>query len=511
MTSMNSNMLDLECSLRVPGFLRFKGYAVKRLIATAVAISLLAVPAIAQTRNSPTYRAAASAWSSLDTYQRVRLQVYLTAAGYWPAVPNQDFNTRLFEAMARFQSDFGYPQTGMLTGDQIDGLIKMAESNLRQWGFREIRHPFRQVSIWAPLGLGLVQTQTKDGLEFSDPQKRVSLYYKYLNNVTVKQVHAYMLESLPREGNVINYEVLRDDFFVIMAYKNGVTRYWRYHQDGNGLLGFMFAWNDAGAQINGERITTLISASLWAVAKGVPFVTPPKAVQEAANPPVTRMPTPHPPPASKDDDDAKLVSGSGFFVTNTGHIITNNHVIEKCSDVAIVSDEHPATIVRVVGTDPTNDLALLQANVRPSAVADLRSPVRLGEQVAAFGYPLSSILASSGNFTQGSVTALAGMRDDARHLQIQVPIQQGNSGGPLLDASGNVVGVIVSMISAKRMMEVANTLPQNINFAIKASVAANFLDSKGVQYATASSNSNPLKPEDIAERAKKLSVMVVCK
>jgi serine protease Do len=485
---------------------------VKRLVVAGLLAAFLTSPAVAQTaKTSPIYRSAAIQWSNLDPYQRVRLQVYLTAAGYWPAVPNQDFGMRLFEAMAQFQSDHGQPRTGMLNNQQIDLLIEAAEPILRAWGMREIMHPTRRVSIWAPLGLGLVQKRVKDGLEYTDPQDRVFMAFKYLENVGVKEVHDYLLQQAMAEGSAIHYEVLRKDFFVVTVFKDGMTRYMRYHQDGNSLIGFVFGWNDAGAQIYGERIVTLISASLWAVANGAPFVTPPKiAVQEVATPPANRPQPPVPGPEAKKEDDG-LYSGTGFFVTNAGHIITNNHVISKCSNVVVGSDEHAPTPVRVIGTDPTNDLALLQANIVPGAIADLRSGARLGESVAAFGYPLSEVLSSSGNFTLGSVTALAGLRDDARHMQIQAPVQSGNSGGPLLDASGNVIGVVVAMMDAKRMMEITNTLPQNINFAIKASVAANFLDSKGVQYATATSNTNPMKPEDLADRAKKVSVMVVCK
>src|SRR3712207_2696165 len=115
MSGMDSRMLNFQCLRRLPRFLIFKGHATRKLLAAAVAITLLDVPAIAQTKNSPTYRAAASAWSSLDAHQRVRLQVYLTAAGYWPAVPNQDFNVRLFEAITGFQSEHSFPRTGMLT------------------------------------------------------------------------------------------------------------------------------------------------------------------------------------------------------------------------------------------------------------------------------------------------------------------------------------------------------------------------------------------------------------
>jgi len=88
---------------------------------------------------------------------------------------------------------------------------------------------------------------------------------------------------------------------------------------------------------------------------------------------------------------------------------------------------------RMIAKDTTNDLALLKVDVNSSHVASLRFAVRLGENVEAFGYPLSQVLATTGNFTTGNVTALAGIGDDSRYIQISAPIQPGNSGGPLLD------------------------------------------------------------------------------
>ncbi|WP_237050159.1 serine protease [Microvirga ossetica] len=484
---------------------------VKSVFATAITAALLTFPALAQTsRDRPYFHDAALDWKELDPYQRVRLQVYLTADGYWSGVPNQDFGNRLYDAMAKFQSDHGFPVAGILTDEQVGVLMKEAEPILRMWGLQEVQHPDRGVPIWVPMGLGLSQNRIREGYEFNDPLKRVFLAYKYLPDVGLQQVYDYLLKQAAAEGETVQYKVLRKDFFVVAVFKNGITRYMRYHEDRNGMLGFIFAWNEDGAKIYGDRIVTLVSSSLWAVANGSPFVTPPKIVQEAANPPTQRIQPPtHVPKEDKDGEGIK--SGTGFFVTNTGFILTNNHVIKGCSNVAVGSDDYQPTPARIVGTDPTNDLALLQADIVPGTIAALRLNTRLGESVAVFGYPLSEVLASSGNFTQGSVTALAGLRDDTRHLQIQAPVQSGNSGGPLLDASGNVIGVVVAMMDAKRMLEVTDTLPQNINFAIKTSVAANFLESKGVQYAVASSNTNPMKPEDIAERAKKVSVMVVCK
>jgi serine protease Do len=128
----------------------------------------------------------------------------------------------------------------------------------------------------------------------------------------------------------------------------------------------------------------------------------------------------------------------------------------------------------------------------------------------AFGYPHADILASSGNFTQGNVTALAGMGDDSRYLQISTPVQAGNSGGPLLDQSGNLVGIVTSKLNALKMAQASGDLPQNVNFALKASIVASFLDINGIKY-TPGSETSDFKPEELADQAKSMSVFVLGK
>jgi serine protease Do len=131
---------------------------------------------------------------------------------------------------------------------------------------------------------------------------------------------------------------------------------------------------------------------------------------------------------------------------------------------------------RIMAHDAANDLALIKIEMHPTVFASLRSGVRLGEGVAAFGFPLSGLLATSGNFTLGNVTAVAGLEDDTRILQISAPVQPGNSGGPLLDYSGNVVGVVEGKLNAITVFTVTDDLAQNVNFAIKANVVTSWGD-----------------------------------
>ena len=132
-------------------------------------------------------------------------------------------------------------------------------------------------------------------------------------------------------------------------------------------------------------------------------------------------------------------------------------------------------------------MALLKLEQRTETTAAFRigRPPRAGESAVVFGFPLSQLLASTGNVTTGIVTALAGPLNDPHQIQISAPVQSGNSGGPVLDASGYLIGVVVSKLNAVR-----GDMPQNVNFAIKASTAANFLDAHGIAYQSATGEKN---------------------
>ena len=162
--------------------------------------------------------------------------------------------------------------------------------------------------------------------------------------------------------------------------------------------------------------------------------------------------------------------------------------------------------------DSINDLALLATEIRPSQWAKLRQSVPQGEDVVVYGFPLAGVLSSAGNIVTGNVTALAGLGDDSRFLQISAPVQPGNSGGPLLDRQGNVIGVVVSKLNALRVASVTGDIPQNVNFSIKASVAKGFLDAHNVKYSedAVGQQNLPLTTPEIAKRAQALVARVVC-
>jgi S1-C subfamily serine protease len=221
-----------------------------------------------------------------------------------------------------------------------------------------------------------------------------------------------------------------------------------------------------------------------------------------------------PAPSSAPPKTPKLVdvSGTGFAVSSEGHILTNNHVISECvGDVRGNLTGEGAMKLRLVSTDESNDLALLQAPRSFEQPAALRgTPTRSGESVIAIGYPFHGLLTSDFTVTSGIVSSLSGILNDTRFLQISAPAQPGNSGGPLLDTSGNVVGVVTKGLDPLKIAAATGELPQNINFAIKTGAVRDFLDNSVVAYRTSEPGAE-LKAEQIASNARAYTLLISCR
>jgi S1-C subfamily serine protease len=165
----------------------------------------------------------------------------------------------------------------------------------------------------------------------------------------------------------------------------------------------------------------------------------------------------------------------------------------------------------VAFTDQRNDLAVVHSSVTRIVPLRLREGkgIRPADGVVVLGFPYAGLLATSPQVTTGSVSALAGINDDSRYLQLTAPVQPGSSGGPLLDLNGNVAGIVSARINDLAVAEATGTLPQNINFAIKSTIIRDFLDAHQVEYSLAQSDKK-LDPADVGEQAMKSTVMVAC-
>jgi S1-C subfamily serine protease len=230
---------------------------------------------------------------------------------------------------------------------------------------------------------------------------------------------------------------------------------------------------------------------------------PPVTSTTTPAPPVVSTPPPAPPSAEKS-------SGSGYAIDDVGDVVTDNHVVAGCQTLTLRRGERVVP-AELVASDERNDLAVVKGalpDLLPIKFRDGKS-IRAGDAVIAMGYPYAGLLAMTPQTTTGTVTALAGIGGDSRMLQVTAPIQPGNSGGPLFDLHGNVVGTIVATLDPLVIAKATGSIPQNVNFATKSGIVRDFLDSKGLNYQTSASTVT-MEPADVAEAGAKSVVMVGC-
>jgi hypothetical protein len=192
-------------------------------------------------------------------------------------------------------------------------------------------------------------------------------------------------------------------------------------------------------------------------------------------------PAPEVETTNQDDEVISASSGSGFAVSYDGYVITNHHVIDGCEKVVIHTKEDDFT-VKVITYDPQNDLALLKGDFRPSTVFPLSSNrPELLQDIYVAGFPFGDMLSTTVKVTKGIISSLTGLGNNFSNFQIDAALQSGNSGGPILDDLGNVVGVAVAKLDAKYMFEELGIIPEDTNFGIKSNVVRSILESNDVE------------------------------
>ena len=203
-------------------------------------------------------------------------------------------------------------------------------------------------------------------------------------------------------------------------------------------------------------------------------------------------------------------SGTGFFITENGFLISNEHVVRNSTQIRLVTSAGLIS-AKVVKVDAANDLALLKAEGKFAAlpVATSRA-VKLGGTVATVGFPNIGLQGFAPKLAKGEIASLSGAADDARHFQISVPVQPGNSGGALVDERGNVVGVVAAKLSARAALAASGALPENVNYAVKSSFLLGFLESvPEVAAKLREPNTKDRKFEDVVKDAEQAAVLVL--
>jgi S1-C subfamily serine protease len=223
-------------------------------------------------------------------------------------------------------------------------------------------------------------------------------------------------------------------------------------------------------------------------------------------------------------------SGSGIIISKLGHIVTNEHVVRSCGSITVGDTAKKQVTVTLLEKDKRNDLALLKITSTQMASGETKSLIRklglklvpkasegllrsddveLGEDVLVAGYPYGDIYSNTIKVTKGIVSANRGLGDDRGQFQMDAAVQPGNSGGPIYDKNGNIVGIVVSQLDKLKVAKAIGSLPENVNFGIKASTVRQFLTSSGLPTKW-SNRSQSMPTNELAKIAKNQTVMVIC-
>ena len=203
-------------------------------------------------------------------------------------------------------------------------------------------------------------------------------------------------------------------------------------------------------------------------------------------------------------DDNKIVaasSGTGFYVSNTGHIISNHHVVEGCNTVKLTF-KGKEVIADVLAVDKMNDLAILKADITPLKVYSVANEdASLLEDIIIAGYPLGKKVSAAIKTSKGSITALAGYGDNYSEFQTDAALNQGNSGGPIMNQKGNVVGVAVANYGKQAGVE-------SFNFGIKSSTLKTFANANGLKFLPP--NNRELSNKDLGQLITEATIYLEC-
>ena len=453
---------------------------------------LVDVPALeAPVVADETPRQAKASEAELSRDDRKALQAAMAWYGFYEAAIDGSFGAGTRKSMAAWQEANGYEATGVLTTLQRGTLIANYDADQAEFGFETITEAEAGIEITLPTKLvqfdhyepPFVHFIEKDGsglrvVLISEPgdQSSLSAMYDILQT----------LEVVPAQGERARGE--RD--FTINAVSDTVQSF-AYAETGKGMVkGYLVVWNPADAD-RMERILPALRASFRAIGDKAldPGLVP---MDEAAR---TGL-------LSGLEVKTPKYSRSGFFVDAKGTVVTTAEAVAQCGRVTIEGD----TDATVTLTDAALGLAVLTpaTPMAPAAFAGFQtSALRLGAEISVAGYSYEAKLPAP-VLTYGTLEDDKGLNGEAGVLRLAIPVLPGDAGGPVVNASGAVVGMLLPGLTGG-----AKLLPDGVAFAATAQALTQALTAAGV-VTSAASGVAIATPDALNAQALGMTVLVSC-
>tara|TARA_R110002110_G_scaffold11362_36_gene54867 strand:- start:9272 stop:11065 length:1794 start_codon:yes stop_codon:yes gene_type:complete len=447
-----------------------------------------AVPEAAPVPADETVQEARRSERALSRQERQDLQTALQWAGFYTAAIDGAFGRGTRRSMSDWQQANDHEVTGVLTTLQRAALIAQYNAVLDGLGLEVVRNDTAGIEMMMPTA-EVAFAKFEPPFAHYDPTgdigARVLLISQAGDQNTLFGLYDIMqtLEIVPLEGP---RERKNRSFSLIGENARTVSETQVSLQDGQ-IKGFTLIW-PAGDE---ERRTRVIAEMAKSFAR-VP------GVMDAAE-------------GSETEQAIDLISGlqirqpkvsrSGFFIDGDGAVVTTSEAVQSCTRLTIDGD----TEAEVISEDAANGIALLKPSsaLAPLAIASFNTGVpRLQSEISVAGYSYEGVL-SAATLTFGTLADVQGLQGEDTLNRLSLSAQQGDAGGPVFDASGNVMGMLLPRIEGGRQ------LPEDVSFALTSAAIAEAANRAGFRL-NASERTGSIAPRDLRRAAQGMTVLVSC-
>ncbi|WP_158598483.1 trypsin-like peptidase domain-containing protein [Notoacmeibacter ruber] len=453
----------------------------------------------AVTAVSPAY---AGYYDTLPEEARRNIQDYLVWTGHYDAPIDGSIGPQTVAAIRAWQEDNGYGSDGVLAVGEAEAMGEAARSAYKTAQFTIGTDGDAGLTYGLPYSLVSVVGENEwNGLNFADPEKTLRISSFRIADMSTEKVETFsehVFEDVPGfETSAVRFEN------GVLTIRGGdSTEILRMDAKlfGDQLRG-IFVWMDRDLVGQNGHLLAAMTNSLDLA----PVETPSLFASSPSNEDGMRAISL---PNAPSDGEFPNGSGTGFVVDTNGSILTNAHVVAGCGRVEVTGLGE----AQVMLEDDSLDLALLKVNgARELKAATLSSDEpMLGEDVFAFGYPLPQALGSELGFSRGSVSSMVGLRSEPTQFRMTASVQPGNSGGPLVDEEGRVIGMVTAKLDAMAVANATGDIPQSMNFAIRSSVLRDWLKAQNITFEATDRHDEYKRASAVAKDAADYTHQVVC-